>query len=506
MTAKRLTTPEQAAGWLAARVSGTLTADSRRAQAGDGFIAWPGAAVDGRQFVRGALAQGAAACLVEAEGAAAFGFEDDPRVAAYEQLKRDTGPIAAAWFAHPSRQLAVIAVTGTNGKTSSAWWLAHLLSKIEHADWSPCGLIGTLGIGLLPAIESSGLTTPDPVRLQAALRAFADAGARGCAMEASSIGLAEHRLDGTAIRIAAFTNFTQDHLDYHGSMDAYWQAKRALFDWPGLQAAVINVDDPRGAQLAEHARARGLDVWSFGMAVPARLRARDLAWAADGVRFTLVEDAAPAAAAVTAPVAGQYNVSNLLLVAGCLRALGLPLAEVAARLADVPPVPGRLERVAVRGNDEPAVLVDYAHTPDALDKALAALRPLARTRGGRLICVFGCGGNRDAGKRPLMGAAARSGADVLVVTSDNPRDEAPRAIIDDILQGIADRVRVAVEPDRARAIALAIEQAQAADVILIAGKGHEDYQEVRGQRRPFSDQGQARTALQQRAAMREVRA
>jgi UDP-N-acetylmuramoyl-L-alanyl-D-glutamate--2,6-diaminopimelate ligase len=495
MTAAHLTTPEQAAGWLAARVTGTLTADSRRAQAGDGFIAWPGAAVDGRQFVRGALAQGAAACLVEAQGAAAFGFEDDPRVAAYEQLKRDTGPIAAAWFGQPSRQLAVIAVTGTNGKTSSTWWLAHLLSKQDEL--SPCGLIGTLGIGLPPAIESSGLTTPDPVRLHAGLRAFADAGAQSCAMEASSIGLAEHRLDGTAIRIAAFSNFTQDHLDYHGSMDAYWQAKRALFDWPGLQAVVINTDDPRGAQLARHCAQRGLDVWTFGLHTPARLRACDLAWTADGVRFALVEVAARVS--VTAPVAGQYNVSNLLLVAGCLRALGLPLTQVAARLAAVPPVPGRMERVAVRGECEPAVIVDYAHTPDALAQALAALRPLAAARGGLLRCVFGCGGNRDAGKRPLMGTAARAGADALIVTSDNPRDEDPPAIIDAILQGIADRARVTVEADRARAIALAIEDAQAFDVILIAGKGHEDYQEACGQRRPFSDQREARAALQRRA-------
>ncbi|MDR0457923.1 MAG: Mur ligase domain-containing protein, partial [Burkholderiaceae bacterium] len=265
MAATLLTTPQQAAAWLAGRVAGTLTADSRRAGAGDGFIAWPGAAVDGRQFARAALAQGAAACLVEADGAAAFGFGGDPRIAVYPHLKRDSGPIAAAWFGQPSRQLAVAAMTGTNGKTSSAWWLAHALSKTQQANLLPCGLIGTLGIGLLPALESSGLTTPDPVRLQAALRAFADAGAHSCALEASSIGLAEHRLDGTAIRVAAFTNLTQDHLDYHGGMAAYWQAKRALFDWPGLQAAVINIDDPRGAELVRQTQARGLDVWTVGL-------------------------------------------------------------------------------------------------------------------------------------------------------------------------------------------------------------------------------------------------
>jgi len=489
------TTPAAAARWLRQMVRGQLHADSRRVQAGDGFIAWPGAATDGRQFVPAALAQGAAACLMEADGAAAFGFDGDARIATCAHLKRDTGLIAADFYGQPSRSMEVIAVTGTNGKTSCAWWLAHALAQTrQHA---PCGLIGTLGIGLPPHIEPSGLTTPDPVRLQAALRAFADAGAKSCAMEASSIGLAEHRLDGTAIRVAAFSNFTQDHLDYHGSMDAYWQAKRALFDWPGLQAAVINLDDPRGAGLAQYAQERGLDVWAFSLHAPARLCARELAWTSAGARFALAEGTAQAS--VAAPVAGGYNVSNLLLVAGCLRALGLPLANVAALLAQVPPVPGRMERVALRGESDPIVIVDYAHTPDALDQALLALRPLAAARGGQLVCVFGCGGNRDAGKRPLMGAAARARADALIVTSDNPRDEAPQAIIDGILQGIADRARITAEADRARAIALAIESAHATDVILIAGKGHEDYQEVRGQRRPFSDQHQARAALQRRA-------
>jgi UDP-N-acetylmuramoyl-L-alanyl-D-glutamate--2,6-diaminopimelate ligase len=498
-----LLTPQQAADWLAARVTGTLSADSRRVAAGDGFIAWPGAAADGRRFVRTALAQGAAACLVEAEGAAAFGFEGDSRIAIYENLKHDTGPIAAAWFKQPSRQLATIAITGTNGKTSCAWWLAYLLSKAKHPDWSPCGLVGTLGIGLLPNTEPSGLTTPDPVRLQAALRAFADAGAQSCAIEASSIGLAEHRLNGAAIRVAAFTNLTQDHLDYHGNMDAYWQAKQALFDWPDLQAAVINTDDPHGSELARQTQARGLDVWTFGLHTPARLSAHDLVWTADGVRFTLAEGAARMA--VAAPVAGEYSVSNLLLVASCLRALGLPLASISKLLCHAPFVPGRMERVGLRDDDQPAVIVDYAHTPDALALALTASRQLAHARGGQLWCVFGCGGNRDAGKRPLMGAAARAGADALVVTSDNPRDETPQAIIDAILGGIADRTRVTVEVNRARAIALAIAGAQAADVILIAGKGHEDYQEVRGQRKLFSDQHEALAVLQWRQAARKAR-
>jgi UDP-N-acetylmuramoyl-L-alanyl-D-glutamate--2,6-diaminopimelate ligase len=493
-----LLAPEEAARWLRQRVRGQLHADSRRVRPGDGFIAWPGGRVDGRRFAQAALAQGASACLIEREGAEAFGLAGEA-IGAYPALKAGAGPIAAAYYEAPSQGLAVAAITGTNGKTSSAWWLAHALSKLKHETLSPCALEGTLGAGLPDALEYTGLTTPDPVRLQAALRAFAGAGAKSCAIEASSIGLAQHRLDGTAIRVAVFTNFTQDHLDYHGGMDAYWAAKSALFDWPGLQAAVVNVDDARGAELMERARARGLDAWSVSLRPGARLRAADLAWGRQGLRWTLRE--AAQSVAMQTPLVGEYNVSNLLGVIGAMRALGVPLADAARACADLPPVPGRMERVqGANSAGEPLVAVDYAHTPDALEKALAALRPRAAGRGGRLWCVFGCGGERDAGKRPLMGAAAQAGADAVVVTSDTPRGEAPQAIIDAILQRIAGRARVAVQADRASAIAQAIANAQAADVILIAGKGHEDYQETRGQRLPFSDQQQARAALALRGA------
>ncbi|WP_423457338.1 UDP-N-acetylmuramoyl-L-alanyl-D-glutamate--2,6-diaminopimelate ligase [Ottowia sp. VDI28] len=492
----RLQSPQEAARWLRARVTGHLHADSRQVRAGDGFIAWPGAATDGRRFVGAALAQGARACLVEQEGAEAFGF-DHGSVAAYPGLKADTGPIADAYYESPSRALSMVAITGTNGKTSTAWWLASALSGMQPSDAaevSPCALVGTLGTGVPPEVQTTGMTTPDPVLLHRRLRDFVDQGVKSCAIEASSIGIAEQRLDGVAIRVAVFTNFTQDHLDYHGSMEAYWQAKAALFDWPGLQAAVINLDDPRGAELEAKARARGLDVWTVSLHRPARLGGSGLSYGARGMTFQVTEGAQ--ALALEAPLVGEYNASNVLCVIGALRALGVSLSRAVQACADLPAVPGRMERVGDEG--EPLAVIDYAHTPDALHKALAALRPLAEQRGGQLWCVFGCGGNRDAGKRPLMAAAAEAGADRVQVTSDNPRGEVPQSIIDDILAGFTDGAKIAIEPDRARAIARALAQAAPADVVLIAGKGHEDYQEVGGERLPFSDQAHARAALQAR--------
>ncbi len=485
-----LATPQEAARWLRQRVRGHLHADSRRLRPGDGFIAWPGAATDGRRFVGAALEQGAAACVVEQAGAEAFGFASEA-IGLYAGLKADAGRIAAAYYEAPSQSLDVVAITGTNGKTSSAWWLAWALSRLALDDLSPSALAGTLGVGRPNRLEYTGLTTPDPVLLQRRLRDFVDEGIKSCVLEASSIGIAEHRLDGTTIRVAVFTNFTQDHLDYHGSMQAYWAAKARLFDWPGLRAAVINADDPRGAALAQHARERGLDVWTVALNRPARLQALDVGHGAQGLCWTVREG--DQAQVLTTSLVGEYNVSNLLGVIAALRALGVPLADAVAVCADLPAVPGRMESVAA--DAAPLVVVDYAHTPDALEKVLAALRPLTTQRAGRLWCVFGCGGNRDAGKRPLMGAAAQAGADRVIVTSDNPRHESPQAIAEDVARGLAAGGAVRIELDRARAIAEAIAGADARDVILIAGKGHEDYQELGGERHPFSDQAQARQAL-----------
>jgi MurE/MurF fusion protein len=487
----QLSTPQAAATWLGARVTGTLHSDSRAVRAGDGFIAWPGGAHDGRKFVPGALAAGAAACLVEADGASAWAL-DDPRVATLPGLKAAAGAVADVFFGQPGSRLAIVASTGTNGKTSTAWWTAQSLTRLGRR----CGVMGTLGTGVpaLGATQDSGLTTPDAVAVHAALRGFVDQGFAACALEASSIGLAEHRLAATAINVALFTNFTRDHLDYHGSMAAYWAAKRVLFSWPGLRAAAVNIDDEHGAALADELRGSGLDVWTVSLHGPARLQGSALHYETAGLVFDVTEGAATARVATT--LVGDYNASNLLVVIAGLRALGVPLADAVAAAAQVTPVPGRLQRVEGAGLE---VVVDYAHTPDALDKVLQALRPLAAARGGRLWCVFGCGGNRDASKRPLMGAVAARGANRVVLTNDNPRHEAPELILAQILTGVVGHDEVQVIADRRAAIAHAVAHAAAGDVVLLAGKGHEDYQDVAGVKRPFSDLAQARHALAVRA-------
>ncbi|KQP14132.1 UDP-N-acetylmuramoyl-L-alanyl-D-glutamate--2,6-diaminopimelate ligase [Pseudorhodoferax sp. Leaf267] len=495
---RELASTTEAAAWLRGRVTGALHTDSRRVGPGDGFIAWPGAAVDGRRFVGQALEQGATACLVERVGSEAFGF-DAEGVAAFTGLKAGSGPIAAAYFEQPSQALDVLAVTGTNGKTSTAWWLAQALTQAQQqAGTTPrgCAVVGTLGTGVPPSVVSTGMTTPDPVLLQARLREFVTTGLTACAIEASSIGIAERRLDGTRIRLAIFTNFTQDHLDYHGSMAAYWQAKAELFAWPGLAAAVVNLDDAQGRTLAADLAGKDLDLWTISVTRPARLVAADIAYENDGLAFTVHEGAAHARLAT--PLIGQYNVSNLLGVIAALRALGFGLDAAAQGCVGLLPVPGRMERLAAPG--QPMVAIDYAHTPDALEQALQALRPLADERGGRLWCVFGCGGNRDAGKRPMMAAVAERRADTVVVTSDNPRHEAPEAIIGQIVAGLARPDAAHVQADRARAIAETLVQAGPADVVLLAGKGHEDSQEIAGVKLPFSDHQHAQAALAARAA------
>ena len=505
MSAARLSfsTPTDAARWLQDRVRGALRVDSRAVAPGDGFIAWPGAATDGRRHVAAALAQGAAACLVELDGIDAFGFDvADERIASYAGLKAATGPIASAYCAAPSAQMDVLAVTGTNGKTSTAWWLAEALNALPKVDGmmsSPCAVIGTLGIGVPPELVHTGLTTPDPVTLQCALRDFADRGFGGCAIEASSIGISERRLDGLRIAVAVFTNFTQDHLDYHGSMDAYWEAKAELFRWPGLRAAVVNVDDVRGAMLVAgliETSTGALDVWTVSASAgTARLTARDIGYDARGLGFVVCEHGPDGDAfeRLDTTMVGDYNVANLLGVIGALRALGVDLAQAVDACRGLGAVPGRMDCVDVPGR--PLAVIDYAHTPDALDKALASLRPLAAQRGGALWCVFGCGGDRDPIKRPLMGAIAEKGADRLVVTSDNPRSENPAAIVSQILLGLSNPDAARVEPDRARAIAETLAQASPRDVVLIAGKGHETWQEVAGERFEFSDRLHAAVAV-----------
>lgn len=500
----RLDNAIQAAAWLHQHVgTGALQTDSRRIQAGDGFIAWPGAATDGRQYVTSALKAGASCCLVESDGAAAFKFED-ARVAQFDGLKAASGPIAAAYFEQASAKLDVVAVTGTNGKTSTAWWLAQALNfhrsdtllKNDRLTQYSCGLIGTLGIGTPGAMVSTGLTTPDPVMLQTEFSHLRDMGATACAMEASSVGLAEYRMAGTQIKVAVFTNFTQDHLDYHGNMEAYWLAKLSLFDMPGLQTAVINLDDTKSDELVAHCKARGLQIISTSqLRTDAGLCGSAPEHGSGGMTFSVTEPGQTHR--VSCPVIGDFNAANMLGVIGALRALGIDLQAACDALAHCTPVTGRMELVSEVG--QPLMVVDYAHTPDALAKALAALRPAAQSRGGKIWCVFGCGGNRDATKRPLMAHAAFAGAHHIVLTSDNPRDESPQSIAQQIMVGFGDQQSsIHQELNRKAAIEWAARQAAAEDVILVAGKGHEDTQEIAGIKHAFSDVMQAKAALKLR--------
>jgi len=509
-----------AARWLRNRVTGELRTDSRLVQVGDGFIAWPGAATDGRRYLAQALAKGASACLMEstghepwweAIGSAAMEPETQQKLAVMSELKAHTGWVADAYYEQPSQAMKVMAVTGTNGKTSTAWWLAQALSSpvLQQA----CGLVGTLGVGQLPHLLSTGMTTPDPVLLQRQLRTFVDAGVTHCAIEASSIGLAEHRLDGVQIRVAVFTNFTQDHLDYHGDMASYWFAKAALFAWPGLQAAVINIDDPQGDMLAKQLQGGDLSVWTCSKDSARHPQARLQARARsnpEGLSFDVIEG--DQAQTLHTGLIGDYNIDNLLGVIGSLRALGFDLTQAVQACAHLTAVPGRMQRVsaaadqmaAPHGDPElPLVVVDYAHTPDAIAHALAALRAQAKQRGGRLWCVFGCGGDRDASKRPLMAGAAETAADQVVMTSDNPRSEPPEAILAAMTAGLRYPQKAHIQADRALAIAQTLMQAGVQDVVLLAGKGHETEQEIQGVRYPFSDLTHARMALQQRQAKRQ---
>jgi UDP-N-acetylmuramoyl-L-alanyl-D-glutamate--2,6-diaminopimelate ligase len=466
-------------------VAQRLTADSRRVQPGDVFVAFPGAQADGRDFIAQAVARGAAAVIAEAGvpeaqkvGAGGTAIVEVPGLAAL------SGEIAHLVYGRPSEHLWLAGVTGTNGKTSVSQWIAQALNALRHR----CAVIGTLGNGFLDALDESPNTTPDAITLHAALAGFLARGAEACAMEVSSIGLDQGRVHGAAFDVAVFTNLTRDHLEYHGSMATYAAAKERLFFAPGLAAAVVNLDDAFGAELAARLRGRlhliayTLDPACVGDDL---LRAENLAMGAAGIEFDL------RGVHFAAPVVGRFNASNLLAVIGALLARGERLEAIADALRGIQPPPGRMQ--ALGGSGEPLVVVDYAHTPDALEKALGVLRETAAARGGKLVCVFGCGGDRDPGKRPQMGAIAERLADRVQLTSDNPRGEDPQAIIEGILAGMNRRPQV--EDDRGVAIDEAIADADDRDVILLAGKGHEPYQEIGGVRHAFSDIDAAKSAL-----------
>jgi len=483
---------------------GHLRIDSRQVERGDVFLALPGRRDDGRRHIADATARGAAAVVTEATGG------ELPVVAVpllqVEGLAAQLGDIGAAFYGDPTARLLTIGVTGTNGKTSCSHWIAQVLSACGHR----CAVIGTVGYGFPDALQAdAALTTPDAIGLQRQARELLDAGAHALAMEVSSIGLDQGRTDAVRFDLALFTNLTRDHLDYHGTMSEYERAKARLFDVPSLAHAVLNLDDEFGQRLAGHCRARRLRTTGYRVqaAAPAQpvdveLRADAVQLGGDHIRFDAHlqrAEAAPQSLPVQAPVIGRFNVSNALGVLGIALASGIDARDAARALQRLRPPPGRLQRVEAHGQDGPLVLIDYAHTPDAIEQALAALRPVAVARGGRLWIVFGAGGDRDPGKRSQMGAAAARGADRIVVTSDNPRGEDPGCIIDQILMGTGEAgPRVDHTADRALAIARSVAQADTADVVLIAGKGHEQYQEVAGRRHAFSDLECARQALLKR--------
>ena len=542
MTASPVISPvaREAADWLTRQLPARarLSCDSRAISAGDVFVAYPGETSDGRAYIERAVSAGAAAIVLERSGAEAFESalqRTATPALRVEGLRRHAGEMAAAYLGEPSAQMTVVAVTGTNGKTSCTHWIAQGYNERAGAaaglDAVPgAAVIGTLGAGVPGALGQlagqATLTTPDAIGLQRQLAAFVEDGIELVAIEASSIGLQQGRLNGTRIGVAVLTNLSRDHLDYHVTMQAYAAAKARLFAWPTLQAMVVNLED---AASVEMLNAADPDLRRIGYLINDDVSGNEASLADAGERSAACselltatpmdghgrivlshfragdpsdpdgEGSGEGSVDLELSLIGRFNLSNALAVAGVWMALGWPLTEVAAQLERLRAVPGRLQVVGdVSDASLPVAVIDYAHTPDAIANALQAVRPLADSRGGRLWCVFGAGGNRDAGKRAPMAAAAEKHADLLVLTSDNPRGEAPDAILAQLREGLERAPRL-VEVDRALAIAAALQVADPADVVVIAGKGHEPYQEIGGRRLPFSDVEHARLGLQRRA-------
>ena len=473
-----------------------LVQDSRAIQPGDAFVAIAGFGAHGLNFIAQAKAAGAVATLFEPPipeefKAAAFPVTaGDMPMIAVPGLRARLGAMADRFHGEPSRTMTTVGVTGTNGKTS----IVQLLAQAWTLRGRRAGTIGTLGAGLYGEAVPTGFTTPLVLQLHALLAQLRDAGADAVAMEVSSHALDQGRVDGVHFKVGMFTNLTRDHLDYHGSMDAYGAAKAKLFAWPELDAAVLNLDDAFGRELHAGIQApvRAIGVSSRG-AETASLRADDIVLDLAGLSFSLCIDGDTHA--VRSPLLGRFNVDNLLAVAGALHALGETPTDIAAALSMLQSVHGRMNRMGGDGR-LPLVVIDYAHTPDALEQALTSLRAHAA---GRLVCVFGCGGDRDSGKRPQMAAIAEARADAVIVTDDNPRTENGDAIVADIVAGFAKPDVIVIRRDRAAAIAHAIAAADANDIVLIAGKGHEPYQEIDGVQYPFDDTATARAALEARA-------
>jgi UDP-N-acetylmuramoyl-L-alanyl-D-glutamate--2,6-diaminopimelate ligase len=455
---------------------------------GVAFVAFAVFGAHGINFVAVARLAGAAAILFEPPAPADIPAPAD--AIAVPNLRARLGELADRFHGRPSQAMTVVGVTGTNGKTSTV----QLLTQAWALRGVRNGSIGTLGAGLYGEVVPTGFTTPLVLQLHALLAQLRDAGAQAVAMEVSSHALDQGRVDGVHFDVAVFTNLTRDHLDYHGDMQAYGAAKAKLLAWPGLRAAVVNLDDAYGRELRAALPAGTHTIGLSSRGAQADVRAENVVLDAAGIGFDLI--VGDERASVQSPLLGRFNVDNLLAVAGALHALGETAEAIASTLSRLQPVAGRMNRLG-GDNAMPLVVIDYAHTPDALEQALSSLRAHAQ---GRLVCVFGCGGERDVGKRAQMAAIAEAGADLVIVTDDNPRGEDGDAIVADILKGFDRPDAVLVQRDRAAAIARAIGTASSSDIVLVAGKGHEPYQEIAGVRHPFDDTAVARALLQERRA------
>ncbi len=493
------TVVEEVLTWLSALPVAQLSSDSRRIMPGDIFIAYPGDEADGRSYIDDAIERGAVAVIYETRGFVWRSDEIVPHLAVAD-LKVVAGYIANAYYGFPDQKMLTVAVTGTNGKTSSAYWLGAALSRLHSM---PTAVIGTLGVGLFQkgepqSFDITGYTTPDAVLLQRKLAEIKKIRAASLAIEASSIGLDQGRMNGLHIDVALFTNLTRDHLDYHGDMAAYEASKKLLFDWPDLKQAVINLDDAAGVRLAEHVLQRNIPVIGYtlgdmtlvGVNV---LRASGIKSSHTGTVFQV--HSSFGSGQIKTRLVGQFNVSNVLGILAVLLGQGVIWETAVATVATLTPVPGRMEQIG--GHEAPLIVIDYAHTPDALQKTLEALRQVAQQRGGKLWCMFGCGGDRDPGKRAQMGHVAEM-ADQIILTSDNPRSEDPMAIIEQIRSGMQTK-EPQVQEDRATAILWAVRHAGKQDVVLLAGKGHEAYQDIGGKKKPFLDADHAALAFAARA-------
>ncbi len=456
----------------------SITADSRQVRKGSLFLAYPGAVSDGRNYIAQAIARGATAVVWEQAG---FTWPSDWSVTnlAVTNLKQQVGEIAAKYYQHPSQKLTMIGVTGTNGKTSVSQWLAQCLTKLGQK----AAVLGTIGNGFVDTetnvLAEASNTTPDAILLQSMLADFVSRQAKAVVMEVSSHGLDQGRVNGVAFDVAVLTNLTRDHLDYHVTMEAYAAAKQKLFELDGLKVLVLNADDAFGQALEKSLSTQDKLVLTYGLE-HGKVRGSQLKLNDAGLSMQVTTPAGDAL--LTAPVLGRFNAYNLLAVLATLLALEVSLNDAIAAISQIKPVAGRMQQFG--GANLPLVVVDYAHTPDALEKVLSTLREQLQA-GAKLICVFGCGGDRDAGKRPLMGAIAGKFADSVIVTSDNPRSEDASAIIQEV---IGDNAKAyLIETDRASAIKLAIQSANKGDIVLVAGKGHENYQEIAGVKTPFDD-------------------